>query len=47
MPYSKETSVISEDRENLKLKTIYTYSEIHENSNKHRGWNWSDAIMKD
>lgn len=47
MPYSKETSVISEGRETLKLKTIYTFSEIHENSNKLRGWNRSGTIMKD
>lgn len=37
MPYSKETSVILEKRENLKAKTMYISSEIHENSSKHGG----------
>lgn len=32
MLYSKETSVILESREILKVKTIYMSSEIHENS---------------
>lgn len=47
MAYSKETSVISEGRKTLEVKTIYTLSEIHENSSEHRGCNRSDTSMKD
>lgn len=47
MPYSKETSVISEGRKTLEVKTIYTFSEIHENSRRHTGWKRCYTSLKD
>lgn len=47
MPYSKETSVISEGRKTLEVKTIYTFSETHENSSRQRGGKRCDTSMKD